>query len=158
MAAASVLERMLRRTRVAVTGEKISIFLWPMACACGDGLPCVLRPYIDRVFLNALAVIEPLHGECAVEGDGCGKVDFKLGVMGARGRGPESIRVAVERRRRFQMRLARAAERDCAHSARAGPCRILPGGRRRYRAAGHDGREPGRASTARRGRRFHRKW
>ena len=31
MAAASVLERMLSRTRLAVTGGKMSIFLWPMA-------------------------------------------------------------------------------------------------------------------------------
>jgi len=29
MAAASVLERILRRTRVVVTGGKVSIFLWP---------------------------------------------------------------------------------------------------------------------------------
>ena len=38
----------------------------------GDGFPSVLGvfPYLDGIFLDVLAVVEPLHGERVVEGDG----------------------------------------------------------------------------------------
>ncbi len=61
----------------------------------GDFLPGFAGPDLDCIFLDVLAVVEPLHGERAVEGDGMRKTDFKGRMMGAcRGR-PEGVQVAI---------------------------------------------------------------
>ena len=46
-----------------------------MLCAVvpGDDFSGGSGPYIDGIPLNVLAVVEPLHGECAVEADGLGE-------------------------------------------------------------------------------------
>ncbi len=69
MCASAVLERMLRRTRLAVTsGELIDLFVAD-GLSAGDRFPFagLVVPDFDRVFLNMLPVVQPLHGQRVVE-------------------------------------------------------------------------------------------
>ena len=59
-----------------------------------ERLPCAVLPGFDGVVLDVLAVVEPLHGDGAVEGDGLVEVDLERGVR--RWREPEGVGVVVE--------------------------------------------------------------
>ena len=54
-------------------------------------------PDLDGVFLHVLTIVEPLHGERAIEGYRLGEIDLERGMMRALRRGPEGVRIAVER-------------------------------------------------------------
>lgn len=137
-------------------GEDVNLL---MADGSGgdDGLPGSSSPDIDGVFLDALAGVEPLHDDGAVEGDGAGEGYFESGVMGTGGRGPECVRVAVERGGDFRGDR-RMGESKIVGVARAERCRTLQAGRHRCLVKGRGDRGRGRALTARRGLRFHRRW
>jgi hypothetical protein len=82
---------MFRRTRCAVTDENWSIC--PSAIrrhALSDSLR------ISMAFLDMLAIIEPLHRHCMVEGDGLIEVNLSYGRMPTGRLRPENTGIAIE--------------------------------------------------------------
>jgi len=144
---ASALERMLRRTRAAVTAGNASIFLLADGLRSGDGLPHGTGPDVDGVFLNALTVVEPFHGEGAVEDDGRGEADFKRGNDASPPARSRKCPGCHRARRKTSAETGRVLQGEIVAVAGAqGLAELLKVGDVRCPANRRGGPEPGRAS------------
>ena len=74
-------------------GEDVDLFVAD-GVGVDEWLPGAVLPCIDAVVLDALAFVEPFHGDGAVECDGLVEVDFQYGVAGWGG--PEGGGVVVD--------------------------------------------------------------
>src|SRR5580658_11054289 len=63
----------------------------------GNGLPGTASPHIDGIFLNVLAVVQPLHCQRAIERDGLVEPDLDHRAVRTCGCGPERVRIAIQR-------------------------------------------------------------
>src|ERR1700733_2983261 len=65
-------------------GSKAVDLLVPDCLAGRYALPAVVRPYLDRVFFDVLAIVEPFHRSNPVHGGLFGEVDLECGMVRTR--------------------------------------------------------------------------